>query len=589
MNMRALATNTPTTAAAVLVRLVALILLVALAPFPRALAQTAGARQDTTADGGIIFHHDEEGLDKLTDEEKIAVLNEKVMKNPRDGKAWNDLGVLLAGQENFEAARDAFIRAVQCEPKNGDFHRNLGLTFSRLDMPEMAVAEFGEYRKNDEMGGKDYWRLIGGAQQRAGDPAAARKTYEEGLQMLGRPAGPEALRLVLALNKLEDEQGDGQAARDLLTDYTADASQFLDHLSGREDAEAQDGYREAAAIVHNRVTMMVDDAKLLDDSGLPAEAAGMYKQAYELAPERDDLLPRLVDCYLEQGKELDAGAAARLARERYPESAGTWIATGKVYEKQPTKLEDAVKAYEKAYEIEPLDDLRVAIGNLYMRLGDDSQASKWLRAGIASGDTKPEVVYNYAVSLIREKKYNAAIPSLRNVVRQRPEMAQAWLALAQCLQQTQQYAAAVEPYETCLALQPDPKLAFHLGSVCQKAKQYDKAIDAYRQALEMDPTYDKAQYNLALTYMDAGKYEDAADSFDRLVEMEGPSYRAFYSQGLSFYYLGRYDDALESYDNALAQKTTVNVLNNIGLVYDKLGNKKEAAAWYKKAQDLKKG
>ena len=36
----------------------------------------------------------------------------------------------------------------------------------------------------------------------------ARTTFRDGLQALGRPAGPEALRLVLALNHLEDEQGD---------------------------------------------------------------------------------------------------------------------------------------------------------------------------------------------------------------------------------------------------------------------------------------------------------------------------------------------------------------------------------------------
>jgi tetratricopeptide (TPR) repeat protein len=549
----------------------------------------SGARRDTTAEGGIIFHHDEAAMAQMTDEEKIAALNEKVLANPRDGKAWNDLGVLLAGQENFDAARDAFIRAVQCEPKNGDYHRNLGVTFSRLDMHDMAVAEFGEYRKHDEMGGRDYWRLIGGAQKRAGLTDDARKTYREGLKMLGQPAGPEALRLVVALNQLEDEQGDEQAVRDLLTEYTPPAKAFLKGLEGRDDPEAQDGWMEAKSIVHNRVTMMVDDAKLLEDSGLPDEAAKLYDQAYKLAPERDDLLPRLVECYLKEGKQLEAGVAARLARDQHPDKAGTWIATGKVYEQQPTKLEDAVAAYEKAYEIEQLDDLRVAIGNLHMRLGNDAEASKWLRAGISSGDTKPEVVYNYAVSLIREKKYNAAIPSLRNVVAQRPDMVQAWFALAECLRQTKQWTAAIEPYEKCLELQPDPKLAFHLGSCAQKARQYDKAVAAYEQALQLDPKYDKALYNMALTYRDAGRHEEAVATFDRLVELEGPTYRAYFSQGQSYFDMGRYDEALESYDMAMEQKTTANVMNAIGLVYDKLGNKKEAAVWYKKAQDLKKG
>jgi len=79
------------------------------------------------------------------------------------------------------------------------------------------------------------------------------------------------------------------------------------------------------------------------------------------------------------------------------------------------------------------------------------------------------------------------------------------------------------------------------------------------------------------------------ESFDRMIELDGDSYRAYYSQGLSYYYLGRYDEALEAFDYAMEFKETVNLFNNIGLVYDKLGDKKQTAEWYKKAQALKDG
>jgi tetratricopeptide (TPR) repeat protein len=332
---------------------------------------------------------------------------------------------------------------------------------------------------------------------------------------------------------------------------------------------------------------MVEDGKLMEQSGLDAEAAALYQAAYELSPDRDDLLPRLVDVYIKQDMVLEAGVAARLARDNHPEKAGTWIATGKVHE-QNMKLEEAVEAYQKAYEIDKIDDVRVAIGNLYMRMGNDQEASKWLKEGVGEG-AKPEVVYNYAVSLIREKKYHAAIPSLRTVTRERPDMYQAWLALAQCLQATKQYSQAIEPYEKAFELNPDPKLAFHLGSVAKNAEQYDKSIAAYQTALELDPKYVKARYNLSLTYMDAGRYEEAVESFDQMIELDGESYRAYYSQGLSYYYLGRYDEALESFDMAMEFEETVNLFNNIGLVYDKLGNKKQASQWYKKAEALKEG
>ncbi|MCB1184818.1 tetratricopeptide repeat protein [bacterium] len=554
------------------------------------LATTPAAAQDAAADsvaGGIRL-----GVpaaeENMTDEDRIAMLNQKLTKNPADAKAWNDLGVIYANQEKYDLARDSFIRAVQSSPLEGDYHRNLGMVFSRLGDFDMAVAEYGQYRKFDQLGGQDYWRLIGGAQKDAGMLDQARATFAEGLKAFEPDLGPEGFRLVLQLNQLEAEQGDDQAVRDLLEARAPVAERFLAGLADNPDAEAEDGYREARSIVHNRVNLMVDDAKLMEDSGLFPDAARLYKQAYEMTPGRDDLLPRLVDCYLKQDMQREAGVAARRAREDHPDKAGTWIATGKVYE-QTSRREDAVAAYEQAYEIEPLDDVRVAIGNLYMRMGNDKEASKWLKAGVSGSDAKPEVVYNYAVSLMREEKFHAAIPSLRNVVRDKPDFYNGWIALAQCLQMTKQYAAAVEPYQQAFNLQPDARTAFHMGSMAQKADQFEKAVSSYEMAIALDPTYDKAQYNLALSYMGAKRYEDAVAAFDKLIEIEGPSYRAYYSQGLSYYYLGRYDEALEAYDSAMAEKETVNVFNNIGLVYDKLGNKKEAAKWYKDAQALKGG
>ena len=530
--------------------------------------------------GSVAF-----GAQEQTPEEQIVELEAKVKADPTDGKSWNDLGVLHAQAGHYDLARDAFIHAVQTAPQEGDFHRNLGLAFSRLNNFPMAVAEFQAYQRFDALGGLDYWSLIGVAQVKAGQPDAARVTFNEGIDALSPSLGPEGMRLVLALNKLESDAGHEDVVRELLTKHTPAAMDLLKHA--RE--ETDDGYMEAKSIIHNRVGVMVEDGKVMEQSGLYTEAAQLYSEAYAMAPERDDLLPRLVDVYLKDGKSMDARVAARLARDDHPEKSGTWIATGKVHEKTD-RMDDAIIAYQKAFEIDPNNaDLRVAIGNLLMRQGRDKEASKYLKAGVQATDAKPEVVYNYAVSLMREKKFHAAIPSLRTVTRELPDMYQGWLALAQCLQQTKQYSKAVEPYEKAYALNPDPKLLFHLGRCAEKSKQHEKAIAAYEQALVADPQYVKARYNLSLTYMDAKKYEEAVDSFSKLVELEGDTYRAYYSMGLSYYYLQKYDEALDAYDMAYEQKETVNVLNNIGLVYDALGDKKKAQGYYKDAKALKGG
>jgi len=165
----------------------------------------------------------------------------------------------------------------------------------------------------------------------------------------------------------------------------------------------------------------------------------------------------------------------------------------------------------------------------------------------------------------------------------------AWQALAQCLQATGKFSEAIEPFEQALLLQPDAKTAFLLGSVAQKAGNNDKAVAAYQQALVLDPKYVKAQYNLALVYMDIKKYKEAVVAFDELLKLEGPTYRAYNNQGLSYFYLGKYDQALEGFEMALDLEKSAAVMNNIGMTLDKLGDKKEAVAWYKKAKDFEGG
>lgn len=537
----------------------------------------AGAQDPATATADAAVDSAEAAL---TDDQKIETLNARLVANPADGKAWNDLGVIYAGQGRFDLARDAFLSAVQSSPREADYHRNLGLALMRLDQSDLALREFEAYRRFDQLGGLDSWRLIGGAQAAVGQVDAARATYREGLEAVGKTGGAEALRLALALDKLESDAGNDAAVGKLREEFTPLAQAFL-----RDNAEGSDGWREAQSIVNNRVVMLVDEGKLLESSGLFAEAAVRYQAAYDLMPTRDDLLPRLVDVYLKAGDDLKAKVAARLARDGHPEKAGTWIATAKVYEKTD-RMDDAIESYRKAFAIDPeFPDLRLAIGNLLMRQGRDREAAEFLKEGVTNADTKPEVVYNYAISQMREKNYHAAIASLRKVVAQRPDMTQAWTALGHCLRITEQYGKAVEPYTRSLEQLPDANIAQALGICAQKAEMYDTAISAYEQALNLDPTMVEARYNLSLSLMKAKRYADAVTSFEALRDLEGETYRMYYSLGLSYYYLGQYDQALDAFDGAAELKETKAVLNNIGLVYEAKGDKVTAAKWYKMAKE----
>ncbi len=556
---------------------------------PVAWAQMETAVADTSADGSISYSYSDPLAENLTTEQKIAGLNALILQTASAdavSRLYNDLGVIYAQQEQWETAREAFLSAVQKNATEGDFHRNLGLVLIELEQYEFAVHEFRAYQQFDKLGGVDMHRLIGQAHWKAGNNEEARQAFLDGLAAMAPDYGTEGMRLVLALNQFEAEVGNLQAVRDLLEEYLQVAQRIMRRAGDKPDYP---GAHQAELLINNLMALYTDDAKVLEESGFHAEAAEIYKKAYELTLERDDLLPKIVDAYINAGDQLHARVTTRLARSDLPDAFGTWLASGKVYESE-NRLEEAVAAYVKAHEIDPdRQDLKLVIGQLYMRMGDTENGRKFLAEGISSSDSPPEVVYNYAVSLMREKKYSAAIRPLQRVVREKPELAQAWAALGLSLRMSKRYTSAIAPYQKALELNPDPKLAYNLGICCKKAGQVDAAITAYQRALALKPRYVEARYNLSLVLMDAKRYEDAIDSFDRLLELEPDSYRCFYSQGLCFYYLGRYDEALEKYDLALEQRETANVYNNIGLVYDKLGKTKQSIKFYNEAKKLKGG
>jgi tetratricopeptide (TPR) repeat protein len=528
-----------------------------------------------------------------TDEQKIASLNKRIMEmqgrgetGPALGDLYNDLGVLHAERQEWAPARDAFIRAVQAKPFDPDFHRNLGKVFEQLQDYDLAIGEYTQYLESGGAAALDAYRALGRVNELVGDIPAARAAYQDGLAALGRAPSAETCRLALALAGLEDQQGDSQAKRTVLENWQPMARAW------RDKAEAEgltDGVSEAESIEHNLLVIYLEDGQIMEDSGLAAEAVDLYRKALELAPDRDELLPRIVGAQLASGDAFGAKVSARLFRQDYPDKSGAWLASGKAYEAEG-QTREALEAYTKAYELAPdTPGLRLKVGNLYLVLGEGEQARSYLEEAIEAPDTPTEVVFNYAISLMRDKKYAAAVSPLRRVTAERPDFPGGWQALAQCYGALRQYGQAVPAYRKAMELKPDAVTAYNLGVVAGKAGDWDTAVAAYDQALELDPAKLEAEYNRANALKSAGRLEEAADAFAAYRERDSGNYKAGINHGVTLAKLGRLEEAAEVYNLLLEQKETPEVWNNLGLVYQEMGDKKRAQQCFREAKKVEGG
>jgi tetratricopeptide (TPR) repeat protein len=530
---------------------------------------------------------------ELSPGERIAELNRRIVamqargeRGPLLGDLYNDLGVLHAQQQEWPQARDAFIRAVQAKSYDPDFHRNLALVFMRLEDYELAIATLNDYRERGGGQAQDAYRLIAQAEQRLGELDAARATLQQGLQALGRAPAAEACRLALMLAGLAGEQGDSAAAREVLESWQPVA------LAWRERAAAEgttEGVREAEQIESNLLSLYIQDGQLLEEAGLAAEAVELYRKAMEMAPDRDELLPRLVSSHLAAGDPMQARVTARLARQNQPDRPGTWIASARIHE-AAGELAPALAAYEKAYELAPqTPGLALKVGSLHLQLGQGVEGRRFLSAVIDAPDTPTEVVYNFAVSLMREQMFAAATAPLQRVTREAPTFAGGWLALAQTYRARQLFSRAVPAYEEALRLQPDARTAYNLGVTAGQIEMWDKAVAAYDQTLTLDPDHREAAYNRAVALMRAGRLEEADLAFAAYRERDPEHYRAHLNHGVTLYRLGRYEDAVDVYSRTLDIEVTAEVWDNLGLAYEGLGDKQRAERCYREAKKLRDG
>jgi len=113
-----------------------------------------------------------------------------------------------------------------------------------------------------------------------------------------------------------------------------------------------------------------------------------------------------------------------------------------------------------------------------------------------------------------------------------------------------------------------------------KTGEHEKAIDLFKQALEINPDWKEAYLNLGIAYYKIGSYDLALKAFQNLLERTPDNGPALFFQGLSLQGLGRYQESIVYLEKA--GKFDANLyqaaLFNIGRAHFELGNNAEAKA-----------
>lgn len=187
--------------------------------------------------------------------------------------------------------------------------------------------------------------------------------------------------------------------------------------------------------------------------------------------------------------------------------------------------EEAIKAYEKAYELDKdLDFYYVdRLGLLYVKLANDENNYRLkafeLYQEASSKDPSNPLPLERMKSLA--ENIEQLIEITYNAWKLDPENLQKAWQYASITYQTGEYEKAIEPLEFLVKKDPKSETYWSRLATCyQKTEKYSKAIEAYKKAFEINNKVREYPLNIGICYKELGQFATARTYFYKAAELD---------------------------------------------------------------------
>ncbi|MGK7919194.1 MAG: tetratricopeptide repeat protein [Trichodesmium sp.] len=263
---------------------------------------------------------------------------------------------------------------------------------------------------------------------------------------------------------------------------------------------------------------------------------------------------RLAKLYLTEGKLSQAIATCQQILEIQSNSADAYRILGESYAAEDN-LEKAMFAYTKALEIKPkYAEVHAFLGQLYSQKKWLSEAVNQYQQAIDLGIKWPEVYYNLGNIKHQYGDWEDAINCYEKAIILKPNYLKAYLGLGIVLELQNNYQAAVDIYRKVIELKPDLIEAYdNLGSVLANCNQIEEAIKVYQQALVLKPDSASLYNNLGFTLFKENPLEAIA-TYYRAIELEPGFIKAHYNLGKALQIIGEHELAVKYFQEVIRLK-----------------------------------
>ncbi len=193
-----------------------------------------------------------------------------------------------------------------------------------------------------------------------------------------------------------------------------------------------------------------------------------------------------------------------------------------------------------------------------------------------------------AIELHQNGLKKEALAMYRLIVKQDPCHADAWHLMGLVAFDEGRLAEADELVTKAVALAPDCVLfRTNLGLILAESGNYEKALDEYLGAFNLDRNCHEASYRAALMYQNLGMNEDAFTYYEKTLVLKADHAAAWNNLGNLAMEFVRPEEAFVFFNKAVEiDPGFAEAFNNMGCLYLKLNRPDDAIPCFEKAIDL---
>jgi tetratricopeptide (TPR) repeat protein len=329
---------------------------------------------------------------------------------------------------------------------------------------------------------------------------------------------------------------------------------------------ANPGEQGARGDVYYYFTMGHVDEQQYELTGraeLATQAIDAYKKALELAPGSPVIRERLAEIYAKSQRLREAVEQAQGTLKADPNNVDAHRLLARIYVRelgdlsagdvQKETLEKAIAQFQEILKIQPEDFYSgLWLARLYRFENKHSEAETVLRGLLARDAGNGPALEQLSQLLMDEGRSQEAVTLLSDAAGESssPEV---YDLLGDAYSQAKDYAKAEDAYRK--AVEEDPDDPGHLHGLAQALMAEDKYADAleqFKRLTEIEPSTSENYLRMAQLYRRLGKFDQAEASLLRAKQLAPGSLEVLYNEALLYEDQGRYDDAVKVLSDAIA-------------------------------------